>query len=133
MKSRRGLPLSYRVIRRLSPGLPLFVFHLVKPLASPALAVASRLTRQQRHMCATMFREIDSHFIRWALRALINWKPEPLEGIPIRQIHGRRDRVLPAWRSDAEQIVPHAGHLMNLPHAEVVNKFIREAMSGCPT
>jgi len=65
--------------------------------------------------------------MRWALRALLNWDPAPLQDTAVRQIHGRRDRIIPARRVEADEIVPGGGHLINLTHAEQVNEFIEKA------
>jgi pimeloyl-ACP methyl ester carboxylesterase len=49
--------------------------------------------------------------------------------VPIHQIHGARDRVLPARRTRADVIVPGAGHVLSLAHVDEVNRFLRERMT----
>jgi pimeloyl-ACP methyl ester carboxylesterase len=47
--------------------------------------------------------------------------------VPLRQIHGAKDRVLPAARAEADLWIPDGGHLINITHAGQVNRFLREA------
>jgi len=129
-RSRRALRPIYRMIRPFMPLLPPLLLEVAKPLASPSLALVRSLNTDARRLGAAMFRDADSRFMHWAFSAIFDWRPVPLEGIAVRQIHGLCDGLLPARRSDADVFVPGAGHLMNVTHAEVVNAFIREAVSG---
>ncbi len=74
-----------------------------------------------------MFKEMDSRFMHWVLRALLGWRPTPLEGIPVRQIHGRRDLLIPARRVEADEYISGGGHMINVTHASLVNSFITRA------
>ena len=44
--------------------------------------------------------------------------------VPIFQIHGRHDHVIPVDRVDADQIIPNGGHLISLTHPTEVNDFL---------
>ena len=58
------------------------------------------------------------------------WKPSELAStFPIHQLHGERDPFLPAKLSQADLIVPKAGHLLTKTHAEEVNRFIAERIA----
>jgi len=118
-------------VRRLrSPigWLPSSAFGLAKWISPLAVRTFVGLTPQQRRLCVEMFRDTDSRFIRWALTAILGWEPLPLEAIPVFQIHGEKDRAIPASRVEADEIVPGGGHLINLTHAERVNDFLRGAI-----
>jgi pimeloyl-ACP methyl ester carboxylesterase len=58
------------------------------------------------------------------LGAILQWQPSKLEGVPVFQIHGRRDLLIPARLVDADEYIPDGGHLINVTHAEQVNAFI---------
>ena len=75
-----------------------------------------------------MFKESDSRFMHWALQAILRWEPAPLEGVHVFQIHGRRDRLIPASRVEADELIPDGGHLINVTHAREVNRFIRSTL-----
>jgi len=130
MRARRGLRFAYRMARPLATTLPLSIA-MAKFIARPTLFLATHLPKPERHILTTMFREMDSRFMSWALTALTDWPADPLEGVPVHQIHGRRDCVLPAWRSGADEFVPKAGHLVNVSHADTVNAFLRRVIAGC--
>ena len=46
----------------------------------------------------------------------------------VAKVHGSRDRLIPRRRIRPDAVVPGAGHLVNLTHAEVVNRFIAGAI-----
>ena len=79
-----------------------------------------------------MFRDADSEFMRWALGAIAQWDPLPLEDIPVRHIHGARDRLIPARNVRADETVADGGHLINVTHADRVNGFIRRVLQQLP-
>ena len=49
--------------------------------------------------------------------------------IPVRQIHGDRDHVLPHTRTTPDRLVHGGGHLLPMTHAEEVNTFLSEGMA----
>ena len=62
--------------------------------------------------------------------ALLRWKPhEDSLAVPIRQIHGDRDHVLPHTLTTPDRLVHGGGHILPMTHAEEVNAFLREAMA----
>lgn len=70
--------------------------------------------------------DADGRFLSWATRALLDWTPSPgIAGLRVFQIHGGRDWVLPARLTQAEHIIPDAGHLLSLTHSAEVNEFLR--------
>ena len=77
-----------------------------------------------------MFQDADSRLMSWAFSAIPDWDPAPLEEVPVYQIHGEKDRIIPAAGVDAGEMVPAAGHLINLTHPKQVNAMIRTAMAA---
>jgi pimeloyl-ACP methyl ester carboxylesterase len=67
-------------------------------------------------------------FLKWGAAAILSWKPSRVE-VPVHQIHGGQDRLVPASRVDADVIVPDAGHLLSLTHPAEVSAFIRGVTS----
>ena len=128
-RTHRGMRSVYWMLYPLLSSLPTGLINAAKLFAPAALAALTRLSPDQRKLCTAMFNEANPQFLRWALRALLDWNPKPLEGILVRQIHGRRDRIIPARRVYADEIIPGGGHLINLTHAEQVNEFIRKVVA----
>ena len=123
-RSRKGIRPLFRVLRPTAPVAPKQVFDVAKLLSPMALRMLGRLTPEQRRLCVTMFRDADSRFMKWACTAVLNWEPSLLRGIPVFQIHGEKDLIIPARGVEADEIVPGGGHLINLTHAGQVNAFI---------
>lgn len=63
-------------------------------------------------------------FVRWACRAIIEWPGVAEVPMPVRHIHGDRDRIIPLHRVNADRVVAGAGHLLTLTHPDAVNDFL---------
>ncbi len=129
VRSPRELPWRARVMKPValllppgSGGLP--------PLASKiALGVAGRFLGPVSKSLLRQLADADRHFLRWASMALLRWKPhEDSLAIPIRQIHGDRDHVLPHSLTTPDRLVRGGGHVLPMTHANEVNEFLREGM-----
>jgi pimeloyl-ACP methyl ester carboxylesterase len=131
-RSRDGLrPLHVRA-RRLLPALPVQVWIAAKLLSGPIMRIMHRRSPEKREMLVKMFKESDARFMHWVLHAILNWEPSPLEGVPVFQIHGSRDIIIPAKRVEADVLIPGGGHLINVSRANEVNAFIAKAASEYP-
>ena len=100
---------------------------LISPLVGGWL---SGTTGRYRRLCVSMFQQADSTLMSWAVQAILTWEPSPMPDAPVFQIHGRNDRVIPASRVEADELVAGGGHLINLTHAEIVNTFIENAAAA---
>jgi pimeloyl-ACP methyl ester carboxylesterase len=122
-RSRSGLRPTHVWSRRLLPAIPVRAWSVAKLLSGPVMRVMHRRSVEKREMLVRMFKEADAQFMHWALRAILNWESTPLEGVPVFQIHGSRDPIIPVRRNKADVIIP-GGHLINVGRAEEVNAFI---------
>ena len=130
------LPARIRALRPLG--------RVIQVLPFRALGAASWLARQtvgrvSHPLTGSFLRQLqaaDSEFLRWGTRATLTWVRSPAtQAVRVYQIHGQRDRILPAGRSRAEVLLPGGGHLISLTHAPAVNDFLRRHMMAatCPT
>jgi pimeloyl-ACP methyl ester carboxylesterase len=117
----------------LAPFIPAGFIKLAKLMAPFHSGRIGWSGAQHRGLAAAMFRDADTAFLKWALAAVLDWRPSAMEGTPVYRIHGARDLVIPARLVTADVVVPR-GHLINLSHAEEVNRFIgqviEKAMAG---
>ena len=123
----------HAVARGLRPIVPLVavqVFSLAKVFAPLGLRVFSPFTPEQRALCVAMFKEMDGGFMKWACRAVLGWVPSEPPPVPVFQIHGGKDRIMPARLVETDEIIPDGGHLINLTHPEQVNAFITRAFES---
>ena len=126
-RTRKSLRPSHVQGRWLLPLLPVQVWSVAKLFSGPVMRIMHRNSAAKREMLVTMFKESDSHFMHWVLQAILRWEPTPLAGVPVFQIHGSRDPIIPARRVKADRLIPGGGHLINVSHAEEVNSFIVKA------
>ena len=120
-------------LRMLSPYVPAWMIQTSKRFSRLGTAVIIGATAEQRRLCAAMYRDADSHFMRWAIGAILDWNPSPLEGIRILQIHGEKDRLIPVARVQADEVISGGGHFINLTEAERVNRFLERAVATAQT
>ena len=129
-RNRRGMRPIFRLGGMVLPLIPpTLLWSIPKLLAGPAMSTRRRTPSEQRITLVEMFREMDSRFMHWTVQAIMSWDPKPLEGVPVRQIHGSRDRMIPASRVEADEYIPGGGHMINYAHADRVNQFIEKAIS----
>lgn len=71
----------------------------------------------------------ESAFHRWAICALLTWKrSDPFHDVPIFQIHGSADPVLPVSLTRPDVIVPGGEHALPMFSPSVVNDFIADVL-----
>jgi pimeloyl-ACP methyl ester carboxylesterase len=103
---------------------------LAARLRGPLAGYVSRLERlgpAHRRLLRALVADAPVPFLRWAVSAIRSWRFERGSvglGIPVCQIHGQNDRLIPFVRSGADHVIPDGGHLINLTHADEVNQFI---------
>ncbi len=118
-----------RLYKLLFPLVPRAAFRFTRRLGRALEFMLGRLSAEQRRVFQTMMDDLPIDFLCWGCRAILQWRPagraEPTWRTPVFQIHGSADRLIPAARVQADEIVPGAGHLVNLTHPEAVNAFIR--------
>lgn len=121
-KTKRELPLWYRI------GGKLGVYRLIP---KQLLRRANRFTYylfgvsdpEDKLLLKTIMQESNTHFIRWAMGAIVHWKNEE-EPTHFLHIHGTTDRILPFRKIKNAIAIENAGHFMTHTHAREVNYII---------
>lgn len=126
-RSNKSLRPIFTPVRWLPSVVPPQAWNVAKLLAGPVMRWKHG-NAAKRELLVNMFGDSDSCFMHWTLNAIFHWNPPPIEGIPVYQIHGRRDPLIPASRVQADLIIPSGSHLINITHANEVNAFIRNAL-----
>jgi pimeloyl-ACP methyl ester carboxylesterase len=123
----RGLPAHLRVLRPLALAIPAMILDSAIGAGWTSAAMASpRVGRQIKRMSAD-----EAAFRRWALRAMMTWKPIKPTACPIFQIHGTHDSSFPRGSHFADAVVANAGHMLTLTHAEAVNALVDKVLRKC--
>jgi pimeloyl-ACP methyl ester carboxylesterase len=119
------LPVYYRWMQR--AGL-----HKVVPIG--ALKTTGYLRRfftsettEDKEIVRSMIRDADPVFIRWAFKAVLNWKGNFHQENSL-HIHGTHDIVLPVRYTRPTHVIQKGSHLMILDRAEEINKILGDVM-----
>ena len=70
-----------------------------------------------------MFEEVCPDLVAAGMAMLMRWQGTTVR-VPLFQIHGDHDGVLPASLCNADCVIPGAGHLANLTHPALVNDHL---------
>lgn len=114
-------------LRAAAPFASLFPTSFFAPNRIIAPVMAQKFgagTPEQAELLTTMLADADPAFIKWACTAVAGWKSGEEPSVPVHQVHGGDDKLIPASSVDAELVVPGGGHLVNVTHAEQVNAFL---------
>jgi len=122
-RARESLALHVRALAAVGPWMPTSPFRLGAHSSLVARAFGLR-TATQRELFRKMFRAASPRFLHWAARVVHRWQGVQGLAIPVRQLHGAEDRIVPLARVRADVVVPEAGHLVNLTDPEPVNRFL---------
>lgn len=131
-RSCRSLPAVSRMARPIARWVPPRLSHVGKSLTCPVRLLFGASTREQVVLFHDMLRNTPPAFLHWSMCQALGWPGAGDLGVPVHQIHGSRDRVIRCPEFGNCEVVPGAGHLMNLTHAEVVNRFVTDRMTGSP-
>lgn len=124
-RSNRGIPLGYRIVTWFAARSPIWLVKLAK-IAMPHMRRLFGIYRKQDvELFESMLRDADPTFVRWSLRATVEWPGAKSVNVPVFQIHGRRDYILPLRLAGPVDVaVEGAGHALNISHSEKVNAAI---------
>lgn len=127
-RSARSIPLAFRCAARVAAGMPGPLLRAVHAVNCRSTYMFGDLDGRQHAMMVSMMRAADPRFIQWGGATLTRWAGVAELTMPVRHIHGGADRIIPCKRVQPDVIVPGAGHLLNVTHADAVNAFIGDRM-----
>ena len=120
-RSPRQLSWLQRFAGKCAPLVPLPIIHAGRMFPSAMRKFFGAVTDDQAKLFDEMMRDTPPAFIRWAIDAVVRWPGVDDPGIPTLHIHGGADRIIPCDPTCTDHIIPGAGHLMNMTHANEVN------------
>lgn len=88
--------------------------------ASLAKRIFTTETNEDKELLRKIIQESDPVFLRWAMGAILNWKPDQPAG-KLYHIHGTGDRLLPIRYTRPTHLINGAGHLMVMNRAVEIN------------
>ena len=132
-RSRQGISSGLRFLSPLSRMLP--VVHEPAPFIARVLDLKlGGMTPASRRVIESWVRSGDPRYLRWAARTAGAWRGVTLPaGLPIFQIHGSHDRLMPAHHSGADTIIPGARHLLPITHPDVFRAWLERSLAAVET
>jgi len=127
--SRSAIPRYYWLAERVSRFLPDGLIRRRCVASSRLLARLESLNHQQYRLIRDMSIDVPVLFLRRVGRMILRWDGAPSLSCPRYHIHGQLDRVIPLKGNKPDEIVPDGGHLINLTHADQVNRFIERHLN----
>jgi len=124
-----AIPRYYRVAELVSRFIPDVLIRRRCIAGSRLLAKLESLNHQQYRLIRDMSIDVPVLFLRRVGRMILRWDGCPSPSCPRYHIHGQLDRVIPLKGNQPDEIVPDGGHLINLTHAEQVNRFIERYLN----
>ncbi|MEO0482845.1 MAG: alpha/beta hydrolase [Planctomycetota bacterium] len=135
-RSHESIPGSFKVARRVGRWVPGPVARAIigGPLAGVFIR-RHRLAGADAEAIRSMAKELDRPRLLRFARACARWRFDPEAftaetGVPIRQIHGRKDPVIPMRAGDPDHVIEDGLHLIHMTHADEVNGYLRDVMDA---
>lgn len=129
-RSRLGVSPGLRILSPLSRVVP--VVH--EPASVIARVLDLKLgggTPASRRLIESWVRSGDPRYLRWAARIGGSWRGVTLPpGLPVFQIHGSHDRLMPASHSGADTIIPGARHLLPITHPADFRAWMERSLAA---
>ncbi|MFI5381900.1 MAG: alpha/beta fold hydrolase, partial [Tepidisphaerales bacterium] len=131
VRSPDQLPPHIRALRG-RRHIPAALFQLGGALAGLAMSCSGPLLGNTSREILAQVRDADAHFLQWACRAVLAWHEDHHPpAIPVHHIHGVADPILPPRYTSPDVLVPGAGHMLSLTHADQVNQFLQTRLTAC--
>jgi pimeloyl-ACP methyl ester carboxylesterase len=112
------LPPYYRVARKLR------LYKVFPPILWKITALCKHSltmnSKNDRRLVWQVIKDGDSSFIKWGIRAVLEWENETIPR-PLYHVHGTRDEVFPIRFTNPNHIIAKAGHSLVLTHANKLN------------
>jgi pimeloyl-ACP methyl ester carboxylesterase len=128
VRAPRELPRRVRVLKPLVWLIPTPLASLPPLVSRLVLAVAGRFLSSSRRSLLEQLAATDGRFLKWASLAILRWRSVAGPTVPIVQIHGDRDRILPHALTHPDVLVAGAGHVLPVTHPIAVNQFLRDQL-----
>ena len=86
-------------------------------------------TPDEKQLLATIFKNTDVQFMRWAFTAIGNWQSSFIEKpTNVFHIHGTHDRILPLGNMKPDVVIEGGEHLMVYSRADEINLLLEKEL-----
>ena len=129
VRSPSEFPRRFKVLNGISQGMGTFPFETAILLSKLTLLSSGSRVKGHWSEIIAQLSESDALFLKWACRAVLEWSGvSHAEQVPVYQIHGDKDFVLPIKNTKPDRIVYGAGHALSMSHPDAVTTFLKDMM-----
>ena len=129
-RANSAIPRYYWWVNRLARFVPDGLVRMRCGASSRIMGKLESLDAEQQELIRLMSASVPVPFLRGAGRMILNWAGRPTLPCLSRHIHGEADVIIPLKGVLPDEVVPGGGHLINLTHAEQVNRFIERCLAA---
>jgi len=126
-RSPAALSVSAHNAARLGRVTPDMLLENLRRFAPWAIRQLGARREEDRTTLLAMASACNMPFLKWAGDAIVRWPGQEDPGVPVRHLHGTRDRIISPRHIHADTLIPGAGHVPSLSHASDVCAFIERA------
>ncbi len=129
------IPRIFDLVALAGPYVPTgLVMALTRRAAPAVISWWQGLSPEDADLFASVYSRGSVELLKWGARAMHRWGSAIVPQCPVFRAHGRRDIVIPIpeqkMRPGIDLVVPDGRHLINLTHAEAVNRWLLGVMDG---
>ncbi|MEM6473830.1 MAG: alpha/beta hydrolase [Planctomycetota bacterium] len=128
------IPTSFRVNRFVGSLLPSSLIRMGLRTLSGVFSKREQLDEANRERLTAMANRAEIPSLLWGAAAVAKWKFGESDAkrltIPLHQIHGRLDWVIPRHDEHVTEEIPDGRHLITWTHARQVNDFLEQAIQS---
>jgi pimeloyl-ACP methyl ester carboxylesterase len=129
-RSRRCIARRFRVVRWGGAIVPSVLAGPFLGAGAWTFAWLNGLTSQQRAVLTSIARDADINLLKSLGEMCVTWPHDGTLDVPVAQIHGDTDRVIPLRDPAADlTVLPGAHHLIQWTHADAVNAWLQAKMA----
>jgi len=121
----KAVPLRTRIAELLGRPVPAAITSKMLSVLSLPFALRDGLDDDGLAILKEVAAEADPAVVKWGGGAIVDWEHDGRWPVPVHQIHGSKDWVIPPI-GDEDQLIPDGGHLIAITHDLAVNQYIVE-------
>lgn len=128
-----SIPARFRWARSLGGLAPRSIAPSILARLAGCFAWRDGLDAEGKRWLTEIARRTEVPLLLWGGQAIADWRFSDVDadalGVPIHQVHGSKDWVLPISKSHTTLPIPTGRHLINWSHAELINAWLLDPSS----
>jgi len=129
-RNAKMVPFYDRKLAKTFPFLPSLIVSISRNFPLIRMALFGITKKQHREMFNNMLLKTSNRFLSWGIQAIFAWEGCEAVKTKVFHVHGKKDALIPIKKVSPDVVVKDGGHLVNLTHADQINKLIKVFIEG---